>query len=144
MLTDAIEPSILSGLISVHFNKKLASYKYTSASDSGNGSYSGISLQFSDNTEAYVDLLVGADGVRSATRASMYKFLASHYSPDSVDCKKLLKHVEPSWTGTFAYRALADTAKLRDVKKKDGDIGAVHRSAIKGVVVCSTQFLTGI
>ena len=124
LLTDAIQPSLDSGLIRVHFNKRLKAYSYSQSTDE-----SQIILNFSDSSTGEADILIGSDGVRSATRASMYTHFASQYPAKSKESEEMLKHVEPSWSGTFAYRALADPSKLTNSEH------AVHQSASKGIVV---------
>ncbi|THH03798.1 hypothetical protein EW145_g5997 [Phellinidium pouzarii] len=101
VLTDNLPPF---QAFQAHFSKRLVSYEQGSDS---------VMLQFSDGTSAEADVLVGADGVKSATRATMYRGLAK--SAEEYDRNKagnLRKFVQASWTGTYAYRALIETESL--------------------------------
>ncbi|THH03321.1 hypothetical protein EW145_g6353 [Phellinidium pouzarii] len=101
VLTDNLPPF---QAFQVHFSKRLVSYEQGSDS---------VMLRFSDGTSAEADVLVGADGVKSATRATMYRGLAK--SAEEYDRNKagnLRKFVQASWTGTYAYRALIETESL--------------------------------
>lgn len=70
-----------------------------------------ITLHFSDGSHAVTDVLVGADGIRSPTRRTMYqKFASSTRDDDSR--KRLLECIDPVWTGTLVYRSLVPNAKL--------------------------------
>jgi hypothetical protein len=51
-------------------------------------------LTFSDGFTATADILVGADGVHSATRAAMFKSLGPGYD----------QYISPVFSGTIAYR----------------------------------------
>lgn len=72
-----------------------------------------IILEFIDGTEAETDILIGCDGIKSATRATMYRNASDKADTDVA--KALLKHVDPAWTGTLAYRSLVETSKLIEV-----------------------------
>lgn len=71
-----------------------------------------ITLHFCDGSHTVTDVLVGADGVRSAMRRTMYQKLAS-LAPDDGSRKRLSEHINPVWTGTFVYRGLVPTTKLQ-------------------------------
>ena len=88
----------------VHTSKRLESYDV----DSETGK---ITLHFSDGSSSVTDVLVGADGVHSATRKTMYRKLASSIRDDESR-KKLLEYIDPVWTGMMVYRSLVPTAKL--------------------------------
>ncbi|KAF9239487.1 hypothetical protein BU15DRAFT_61991 [Melanogaster broomeanus] len=68
-------------------------------------------LHFSDGSTTVTDVLIGADGIRSATRKTMYGQLAS-LSQDDESRKKLMDCIDPVWTGTLVYRNLVPTVKL--------------------------------
>lgn len=103
ILTDNLPPA---SRFRAHFSKRLAFY--TSARDSGD-----VVMHFMDGTTATADVLIGADGIKSATRNSMYSRLAS--KADIVDqalARTLRNFKDPSWTGTYAYRSLIDAKEL--------------------------------
>ncbi|KAF9239489.1 hypothetical protein BU15DRAFT_61993 [Melanogaster broomeanus] len=68
-------------------------------------------LHFSDGSTVVTDVLIGADGIRSATRKTMYRQLAS-LSQDDGSRKKLMDCIDAVWTGTLVYRNLIPTMKL--------------------------------
>ncbi|KAF8438429.1 FAD/NAD(P)-binding domain-containing protein [Boletus edulis BED1] len=88
----------------IHTSKKLNSYEV----DSETGK---TTLHFSDGDSTVTDVLVGADGIHSATRGTMYKKLASSIEDDESR-KNLLKSIDPVWTGILVYRNLVPTEKL--------------------------------
>ncbi|KAI5117644.1 hypothetical protein M0805_001300 [Coniferiporia weirii] len=101
VLTDNLPPP---QAFQAHFSKKLISYKQ--ATDT-------VTLHFSDGTSAQADLLVGADGIKSATRTTMYQILADAAGKsDPARADELRKFVQPSWTGTYGYRALVGAERL--------------------------------
>lgn len=147
VLTDALQPYIDSGSVKVYFNKKLEYYMYEKfehdvriVSKEKKTRGEKVHLHFGDGAVTEVDLLVGADGVRSATRASMYRLAATReaVAGDTEKSQALLKHIEPTWTGTLAYRALIETEKLKrvnDVEKGRDNANEVHRSALRSIIV---------
>ncbi|KAF7354373.1 FAD/NAD(P)-binding domain-containing protein [Mycena venus] len=96
---------------SVHLRKRMTSY---TTSSSGSAL---IKMHFADGTTATVDVLVGADGVRSATRETMFGALANQYKSgfDGISHERLLRCKDPVWTGTVAYRCVYPAEKLRKV-----------------------------
>ncbi|KAF8438465.1 hypothetical protein L210DRAFT_3543956 [Boletus edulis BED1] len=88
----------------IHTSKKLNSYEV----DSETGK---TTLHFSDGDSTVTDMLVGADGIHSATRGTMYKKLASSIEDDESR-KNLLKCIDPVWTGILVYRNLIPTEKF--------------------------------
>jgi salicylate hydroxylase len=95
-----------------HCAKRLQSYTQHSSG-------SGVDLVFEDGTMATCDVLIGADGVKSVVRKGLLTELSeARAGPSSIgkDWKEkddILGAVNPSWTGTFAYRALIPGDKLR-------------------------------
>ncbi|GJE88353.1 salicylate 1-monooxygenase-like protein [Phanerochaete sordida] len=88
-----------------HFSKRLVSYEQD---------LDGVTLRFEDNSTARADVLVGAEGIGSPTRKTMYADLAQRArTHDAIRAEELLKASQPTWTGTYAYRALLDREKLR-------------------------------
>jgi salicylate hydroxylase len=60
---------------------------------------------FSDGSTTTADILVGADGVHSATRESMFKFLGDGYE----------QYIPAVFSGSIAYRGAMPKAKLAEV-----------------------------
>ncbi|KAJ7473609.1 hypothetical protein B0H11DRAFT_2236442 [Mycena galericulata] len=86
--------SKLSSDCHIHTSKRLAGY---TVADDGT-----VHLSFADGSTATADVLVGADGVHSATRASMFGALGGGYEA----------YVAPVFSGTIAYRGMLPKAKL--------------------------------
>ncbi|KAL5492945.1 hypothetical protein ACEPAI_4393 [Sanghuangporus weigelae] len=99
VLTDNLPPPFM---FRAHFNKRLVSY--TRRGDS-------VILHFSDGTSSEADVLAGADGIKSATRATMYTVLADK-TEDEARKKQLRSHIQASWSGTYAYRGLVESESL--------------------------------
>lgn len=86
-----------------HFGKRLVSYEDCAPSP--------VILHFKDGTVANCDVLIGADGVKSAVRRSMFTQLAEKEA-DAVKANAYLKCVEATWTGMVAYRSLVASEDL--------------------------------
>ncbi|THG99501.1 hypothetical protein EW145_g7256 [Phellinidium pouzarii] len=101
VLTDNLPPS---QAFQAHFSKRLISYEQGPDS---------VTLLFSDGASTQADVLVGADGIKSATRMTMYKKLTTSAEEHGMDkAGDLRKFVQASWTGMYAYRALIKTESL--------------------------------
>lgn len=79
---------------SIHTSARLVSYMRSSDVETG----SPITLHFADGTTATADVLIGADGIRSAVRSTMFE--GSSTGP------------RPKWTGTIVYRSLIQREAL--------------------------------
>ncbi len=97
ILVDNLPPNVRT-----HFLKRLSTY-----SEDTSGA---VQLVFADGSCAEADILVGADGINSATRRSMYLSLAKE--ADEKDARLLASYAEARWTGTYAYRTIVDTDAL--------------------------------
>ncbi|KAN0080175.1 hypothetical protein V8E55_009741 [Tylopilus felleus] len=93
------------GTLTVH-RKDLKLTSYDVNPDTGK-----ITLHFSDGSSTVTDVLVGADGIHSGTRKTMYQNLASSIRDDDSR-KKLLECIDPVWAGLLVYRNLVPTVKL--------------------------------
>ncbi|KAK7676416.1 hypothetical protein QCA50_020634 [Cerrena zonata] len=105
--------------IATHFSKRLTGYDQDS---------SGVTLHFQDGSTAHAHVLVGADGISSATRKAMYSQLAEHAQmtdPDRAD--SLMTNGTPIWAGIHIYRFLIDAAKIRAVEPN-------HASLLQSIV----------
>ncbi|KAL5498529.1 hypothetical protein ACEPAH_1883 [Sanghuangporus vaninii] len=99
VLIEALPPP---SMFHAHFNKRMTSYMAKSDS---------VVLHFADGTSGEADMLVGADGIKSATRATMYSALVDKAQAED-EKNKLRGFVNASWAGLYAYRALIPTDKL--------------------------------
>ncbi|KAJ6460478.1 hypothetical protein C8R47DRAFT_1226244 [Mycena vitilis] len=86
--------SRMSSDCKIHTSKRLERYETLD-----NGS---VSLVFSDGSTALADILVGADGVHSATRGCLFKSLGDGYD----------QYVPATFSGTIAYRGALPKAKF--------------------------------
>ena len=91
--------------VTPHFSKRLSSYA-TSKQSRG-----AIQLLFEDGSTFSTDVLIGCDGIRSATRHTLLELAAAETEiSDHEGCfaraAKLRNAVEETWTGCIAYRGV--------------------------------------
>ncbi|KAG1752195.1 hypothetical protein EDB19DRAFT_1903578 [Suillus lakei] len=65
-------------------------------------------LHFADDSTSTTDVLVGADGVHSSVRKTLFETI----DPNFVDTSKTRHCSEPSWTGTVVYHTVFPAEKL--------------------------------
>ncbi|TFK84180.1 FAD/NAD(P)-binding domain-containing protein [Polyporus arcularius HHB13444] len=99
---------------SIHTSKKLVGYE--EVSEDGRTTYM---LHFADGTTAVADVVIGADGIKSKTRASMYDLAhkAECSDPEATkreECRRC-RHATPKWTGIVTYRYLIPSDRLREI-----------------------------
>ena len=109
-----------------HFSKRLVEYTQPRSLDP-------ISLQFKDGTTKTCDVLIGADGIHSASRHKLLNDVAEHANSQEF-VKELLAKVDPVWSGTVAYRAVIPSVKLRAVNPG-------HTALTKPVLVSGSSLL---
>jgi len=97
--------------ITTEFSKRLLNYTLEE-----DGS---VLLHFRDGSTVTCDVLVGADGIHSATRQTMIKLAENDAQAAGKD--ELVKELsragvkDPVWSGTVAYRSLIPSEKLREL-----------------------------
>ncbi|OJA17894.1 hypothetical protein AZE42_08682 [Rhizopogon vesiculosus] len=99
--------SHLPSTCTIHNAKRLKSY--TQPTDCSRNSP--IALTFTDGSTAMCDILIGADGIKSAVRTCMLRELAESVEPGEKEF--ILSCIKPVWSGVTAYRALVPAEKLR-------------------------------
>ncbi|KAJ2916737.1 hypothetical protein MD484_g3704, partial [Candolleomyces efflorescens] len=90
----------------IHCSKRLRSYNQRPTGP--------IELSFEDGTTATCDILIGADGLKSAVRRSMFteKARIAHSEGRTAEAAECEASIEPVWSGTNAYRALIPAERL--------------------------------
>lgn len=91
----------------IYCSKRLRSYVQRPGSP--------ISLLFEDGTRATCDVLLGADGLKSAVRRSLLNESIQWAQSEGnwTEASNITSSIEPSWSGTNAYRALITAERLR-------------------------------
>lgn len=76
-----------------------------------------IQLRFHDGSTATCDILVGADGVKSAVRKTMFyeAALGAESQHRNADAAELRNLCELRFSGVFAYRTLIPASRLSSV-----------------------------
>ncbi|EKM60416.1 uncharacterized protein PHACADRAFT_246354 [Phanerochaete carnosa HHB-10118-sp] len=104
-----------TSFLTIHFSKKLEVYDQDGY---------GITLRFADGSSSRADVLVGADGIGSPTRKTMYAGIAEHIAQgDPEKATSILQSARPTWTGTHAYRTLLDREKLKTISPQNVMLG---------------------
>ncbi|GJE99048.1 FAD-dependent monooxygenase [Phanerochaete sordida] len=86
-----------------HFGKRLMSYTDEPPAP--------VQSHFKDGTTAECDVLIGADGVKSAVRRVLFEQLAA-CTKDPAEAERLRACVPAKWTGQYVYRGLVPRAQL--------------------------------
>ncbi|OJA19703.1 hypothetical protein AZE42_08386 [Rhizopogon vesiculosus] len=95
----------------VHFNKRLTKYDKLSARS--------LVLHFADESFENTDVLIGADGIHSSVRKTLFEAM----DRDLVDPSMLRHYADPSWTGTLVYRATFPAEKLLETDPNNVALG---------------------
>ena len=73
-------------------------------------STSPIKLEFADGTTETTDVLIGADGIRSVVRKTMFEAASKDNGNNKTDLKQ---YIDATFTGMSAYRSLVSAEALR-------------------------------
>ena len=134
----------------LHTSKRLMGYSQLDVTDpelAGNQPDAPLQLSFADGSTARADILIGADGIHSATRYAMYadahateclrESVPSARPEDSKqwrDCERC-KAALPIWSGVHSYRFLIPTEELyalnpNHTTRSIGSVLSVRTSAL--------------
>ena len=94
--------------VGMYTKKRLVSYTDPTATESP------IRLVFADGTSATCDVLIGADGVKSAVRATMLNDLASR-AGDEAQAENLRESIPPRFSGAISFRAVVPKERLTQI-----------------------------
>ncbi|TFK51404.1 salicylate hydroxylase [Heliocybe sulcata] len=78
-----------------------------------------VSLHFADGTTATCDLLIGADGIKSEVRMSMYRSRAAKARSQGKEevADIWMRYLRPVWTGSVAYRGMVTKEQLMSLNR---------------------------
>ncbi|KAF9224870.1 FAD/NAD(P)-binding domain-containing protein [Gyrodon lividus] len=132
----AILEKCLPASCTVHFKKRLTSFAEPPQHDGG--LTEPITLSFADGTTATADILIGADGVRSAVRKTMFE--AASEDGDEADLKQ---YIDATWTGMVVYRSLFPAENLRKVDPENPSLREMIVRAGKGKSIVTYPIANG-
>jgi salicylate hydroxylase len=91
-----------------HYSKRLRSYKQRLSGP--------IEVLFEDGSTTTCDVLIGADGLKSAVRRTFLaeKAVWAKSEKRTAEVANINASVDPVWSGTNAYRALIPAERLRE------------------------------
>ena len=92
----------------VHPRKRLINYTELEQQDAY--SMSPIRLEFADGTTATTDVLIGADGIRSAVRKTLFETAASEANGDGNT--NFREYIDATFTGMLIHRFLVSAETL--------------------------------
>ena len=112
-----------------HFSKRLVRYIDVEGQP--------INLVFQDGSSATCDIILGADGIKSFVRRTMFHTLAlaAEERGDYQRAGELHCHKHPAWTGQIAYRCLVSSEELQE--KCPG-----HTSLLRPCIVRTSMWLS--
>lgn len=91
----------------MHCSKRLTSYRTLPNAR--------VEVTFADGSQVTCDLLIGADGIKSAVRGNLMRELARKHAAtgDHEAAHKAMMSSRPVWSGTMAYRSLIPMVKAQ-------------------------------
>ena len=101
-----------------------------------------IMLHFQDGSTATCDILLGADGIKSAVRKTMFHeaALLAESEHRNIDAEKLRSLSEPHFSGCFAYRALIPSTRLASISPQHKAISSGMQVSYDLLRVSDTVF----
>lgn len=134
----------------IHTSKRFVRYTERAVSSTSTNGVShnlpvngaAYTLHFADGTTAEADVLVGADGIKSKTRAALYGYAHaqecvnddSSEAPRPEECERC-KRATPQWAGTIAYRHLIPSEQLRAINPKHRVLETPALMSVSGSVL---------
>lgn len=106
----------------IQYSKRLQSYDRLPSGQ--------LELHFQDGSQTTCDVLVGADGIKSAVRSLLLHEQAevAVAGGHQEEANVLLDSIAPTWTGTVAYRFLVPPEKLKEISTVEVPNCATHVS----------------
>lgn len=127
-LIDILKQSIPSSC-TIHLNKRLTKYEKQSPGS--------LILYFTDGSTSTTDVLVGADGIHSSVRKTLFETIGSN----TVDPSKIKHYSDPSWTGTLVYRSIFLAEKLSKLDPNNVALKGFTIFCGKGKVIYRNQLV---
>jgi len=122
----AILERYLPASCTIHSRKRLVNYLEPEQEDAH--STSPIGLEFADGTTATTDVLIGADGVHSAVRKTMFEVASKENGNDEADLKQ---YIDATFTGMTVYRSLVSAEALRIENPEHVSLGELMAVSIQ-------------
>ena len=116
----------------LHFNKRLVTYDKLPTGS--------IALHFSDENTENTDVLIGADGIRSSVRKTLFETI----DPNLVDPSKIRYYSDAFWTGTCMYRTIVPAAKLSETDPNSillGNFTIVSLRIVVTIIIFNLRFV---
>ena len=113
----------LSSRIHKYTSKRLTHYSQPSNTQEP------IRLAFSDGTQALCDVLIGADGIKSAVRADMMQEMAVNAESKgrAAETAALRDCIHPEFSGAVAYRVIIPAERLAAVAPRHRALSAPYQ-----------------
>lgn len=96
-----------------------------------------IKLYFKDGSTATADILIGADGIKSVVRVSMYETMAKEAAQqgDHARAAELLDVMNAKYSGATVYRTLIPGDRLKAVSPDHRSFASpVHVGALSEII----------
>ena len=103
-----------------------------------------IMLRFQDGSNATCDILIGADGIKSAVRKTMLQEAAmwAESQHRNFDAAKLRSLGEPRFSGFVAYRTLIPAERLSNISPQHRALSSAVQVRFSPLRVCDHRGLT--